>query len=104
MLASSGSDGALKIWESESGTELRSLAAPAEQGWYSSVAFSPDGSLLATGTIGGQVELYNPETGEQLSSVQLNSGGVLALAFRLDGQQLAASTRDGGVWLLDRTS
>lgn len=104
LLVSSGSDGVLKIWESASGKELRSIAVAEGQGWYSSVAFSPDGSLLATGTVGGQVELYNPETGEQLSSVQLNSGGVLALTFRLDGKQLAASTRDGGVWILDRTS
>jgi WD40 repeat protein/serine/threonine protein kinase len=102
MLATSSVDQTLRIWDGASDKELRSQTIPEGQGWYSSVAFSPDGSMLATGTMGGQIEFYNPDTGDQIGSVDLQSGSVLALAFRLDGNQLAASTRDGGVWLLEK--
>jgi WD40 repeat protein len=106
MIASSSVDGSLRIWDGASDRELRAQTIAGEQGqnWYSSVAFSPDGSLLATGTTNGQIEFYNPDTGEQIGSVDLGAGSVLSLAFRRDGNQLAASTRDGSVWILDRTS
>ena len=93
--------GTLKIWSAANGDEVRSLQAAPEQGWYSSVAFSPDGALLVTGTLSGEVEFWNVASGERLSSVELLSGTVLALAFRPDGGQVAVATRDGGVYLLE---
>jgi WD40 repeat protein len=99
--ASASSDGSLKIWSAANGDEVRTIQAAPEQGWYSSIAFSPDGALLVTGSLSGEVEFWSASSGERLSSLQLSAGTVLALAFRPDGGQVAVATRDGGVFLLE---
>ncbi len=101
-VASSSSDGTLKIWAADSGEELLDLTASAEQRWYSSLAFSPDGKLMATGDLIGQVELWDVVRGERLNGINLEAvGAILGLSFRPDSAQIAAATRDGGVILLD---
>ncbi len=102
LVASASSDGSLKLWQAASGDEVRALAAPAEQGWYSSMTFSPDGTLMVTGSLAGQVEFWNAASGERLSGIDLGENGtILGLTFRPDGGQLAVATRDGGVILLE---
>lgn len=102
LVASASSDGSLKIWQAASGDEVRSLAAPPEQGWYSSLTYSPDGTMMVTGSLAGQVEFWNAADGARLSGVDLGEyGTILGLAFRPDGGQLAVATRDGGVVLLE---
>ncbi|NTU82180.1 MAG: WD40 repeat domain-containing protein, partial [Chloroflexales bacterium] len=104
MVASASSDGSLKLWKAGSGDEVRSMTPPAEQGWYNSLAFSPDGALMVTGTLAGQVDFWNATSGERLSGVDLGlAGSILGLSFRPDGGQLAVATRDGGVVLLEPT-
>ncbi len=102
LVASASSDGSLRIWEADSGEEVRSLVAPIEEGWYSSLAFSPDGTMMVTGSAGGRVEFWSAADGARLNGVDLSAyGSVLGLAFRPDGGQLAVATRDGGVVLLE---
>ena len=104
LVASASSDGSLKLWQAASGEEVRTMTAPANQGWYSSLAFSPDGQLMVTGSLDGQVAFWKATNGERLSSVDLGlTGSILGLAFRPDGGQLAVATRDGGVVLLEPT-
>lgn len=100
-LVSASSDGSLKFWSIADGSEQSSIAATEDQVWFSSLAFSPDGSLLVTGSLDGSLDFWNPRSGERIGEMDLKGGTVLALAWRSDGQQLAVSTRDGGVILLD---
>lgn len=100
-VASASGDGTLKIWDAGSGNEVRSIAAPAEQGWFSSLTFSPDGAVLVTGTLSGEVEFWNAATGERIGGVPLEGGTILALAYSPDGKQVAVATRDSGVFLLE---
>ena len=56
-------------------------------------AISPDGKLLATGTLDGKVELWEVASGRRLASIQAYSNGdsglCVALAFSPDGRVLA---------------
>ena len=56
-----------------------------------SVAFSPDGKLLATSDVVGQIRVWQVLDGQQLLTFQGHSNWVSSIAFSPDGQLLAVS-------------
>jgi WD40 repeat protein len=70
-----------------------------EMGGSQSIAFSPDGNLLATGDRDGEVTLWNVADGTQLRQMGQDSFYVECLAFSPDGGTLAAGSDDGAVRL-----
>src|SRR5262249_49971226 len=53
----------------------------------SSVAFAPDGRLVATGSFDGKARVYDARTGRLLRAI--GPGGINALAFAPDGKSMA---------------
>ena len=100
LLASSGEDRTVRLWESATGTHRRVLTGhTGRPGPVHCVAFSPDGRLLASGGTDKTVRLWDPATGTQQRVLTGHSGGVSSVAFSPDGRLLASS--DDGVWLWD---
>ena len=60
--------------------------------WVAALAFSPDGTVLATGDYSGSVHLWNVETGAMIGD-PLSAGSIVrSMAFSPDGRLVAAGT------------
>jgi RNA polymerase sigma factor (sigma-70 family) len=66
-----------------------------------SVAFSPDGRVLASGDGGRHVRLWQVATGNELTSIVAHQDEVSTVAFSPDGQVLASAGYDHTVRLWD---
>jgi WD40 repeat protein len=96
--ASSGGRGAVEVRDEHSGKHLTTLVAAGAR----SVAFSPDGGLLAVGQEDGRIVTW--ATGDWRPVGQplaLREGAVLSVAFSSNGRTLAGSQDDGRVVLWD---
>ncbi len=74
----------------------------AQEGYHSvfSLAFSPNGKLLASGRVyENSVRLWNVITGEQLPELQGHDGHVHSVLFSPDGKLLASASEDYSVRL-----
>ncbi|MDQ1521802.1 MAG: hypothetical protein QOI55_2875, partial [Actinomycetota bacterium] len=78
------------------------VALPASPLW--SVAFSPDGALLATSAEDGAVQIYDTTTWRPSGDSLLADADALTVAFTLDGRRLLAGTGDGRVFAWDVAS
>ncbi|MET8862726.1 AAA family ATPase [Nonomuraea sp. NPDC004580] len=93
-LATAGGDGAI-LWDTASGR--RTGALKDRGGGFSSVAFSPDGTRIATGGTSGRTVLWDTTSRQQVTALQANYAGVGRVAFSADGKLLAAASADGVV-------
>ncbi|HEU4328315.1 MAG TPA: hypothetical protein VFS21_34575 [Roseiflexaceae bacterium] len=96
LVAAIDGQGRLRTWETGSGEMQREIAPTQQQLRLTYGGFSPDGSLLAVGTLSGTIAFYDPASGRMIASV--GAGGIpVALAFSPDGAQIAISLRSQGL-------
>lgn len=87
------------MWSVQTGKLLDVLSG--HEGPVSSLAFSPTGNILASGSWDKSVRLWNVFDRSHAVEPFSMSADVLALAFRPDGKELAASSLDGQIIFLD---
>jgi RNA polymerase sigma factor (sigma-70 family) len=101
----------IKLWDVASGKNTLTLAG--EAGEVLSVAFSPDGKTLASGSLrfgdtpqqfSGEVVLWNVDAGKRTAVLKGHTNTVLSVAFSPDGKTLASGCGDGTIKLWDVAS
>jgi len=63
------------------------------------MAFSPDGTLLVSGSADNTVKLWDTASKREVRTLAGHAGGVKAVAFRPDGQWVASGGIDGNIKL-----
>ena len=98
LLATRNMDGAVYIWDVETGALVQSLADHA--GGVAYVGFSPDGTLLATASDDGTAGLWDVGTGERIHVFTGHTDDVVYVGFSPDGGVVATASVDGtaGLW------
>ncbi len=91
----------VRLWDVRSGRLLRALAGHAMG--TTSIAFSPNGAILATVGNDGMGRLWNLATGELMTILDGHSTSLTSVAFSPDGRTLAATAmgdNDVRLWVV----
>lgn len=96
-------NGVFHVWDAVKGKRKHNFSG---ENMYDirSVAFSPDGSLLAGGDEFGQIHLVDPNTGKYLKKLEGHSRRVVAISFSSDMRTFASGSKDGRVRIWDIAS
>jgi len=98
---SGGWDETARIWDTESGKELLSIATGGQ--YVFAVAFSPDGKQVATGIDDrpNYVKIWDADSGALVRQLQGHNDTVVSVAYSRDGKRLLTGSYDHTARLWD---
>jgi WD40 repeat protein len=99
-LVTAGNDGRLVVHRASDGHELAAWDASGGR-QITSVAWSPDGSAIASPAEAPNAALWDAATGRRLKTFAGRAGAVTSVSFSADGRWLALASANGDVRLVD---
>ena len=88
----------LRIWDAKTGRMLHSIGPNAQ---VNTVAFSPDGQQVLSGSDDNQLILWDSASGAVVRRFDGHSGSITAATFSADGAQVLSASGDGTVRILE---
>ena len=98
MLATASFDGSVRLWNIADGSCIRILSRHRESVY--SVAFSPSGDYIASGSLAGQLYMWNVNEGKVIKSYKGN-GDIFEVAWNKEERRLAACFSSNVVSVID---
>ena len=92
-------DNSVRLWDAATGAPLAVLAGHENEARY--LAFSPDGSRLASASMDQTVRLWDGTTGRPIKVLQGHAGWVNQVAFSGDGGRIVSVSHDQTLRLWD---
>jgi eukaryotic-like serine/threonine-protein kinase len=83
-----------EVWEVSSGRMIRGRQRFRDNKSVESVAFSQDGTLIATGLEDGSIEVFKAQSGEKAFVIEGHTRSVTSVRFSPDGGRLLSSSAD----------
>lgn len=99
-LVSTGPHGELRIWDGESGAEIRSV----DLGGMAAISLAVLGRRVLTGHGDGDVGLWDLDSGERIGRFRRNATGIVSVAFMDEPGRFLAAGEDGAVTIWDARS
>jgi WD40 repeat protein len=98
-LITASQDGTVRMWEADSGKEIRRYASPQfAPNMISCAALSPDGERIAVGGQDGAISFYEIASGRHIRQVKGNpANGIAAVLFTADGKSVFAKSYDQAI-------
>jgi WD40 repeat protein len=98
-VVSASSDGAIRLWDTETARLLRSLEGHTDEVF--ACAFSPDGARVISAGADRTVRLWEVQTGRELLSLEGHTQWIWSCAFSPDGTGAVSASHDKTVRLWD---
>ncbi|KAG2096298.1 WD40-repeat-containing domain protein [Suillus discolor] len=89
------SDGSLRLWDLESGTQIGEDWRDEDNVVFRSLALSPNGKMIASGDYDGKVRLWDVETRKVIARWTGHAHTVQSLCWSADDKQVASGSWDG---------
>ncbi|KFG85253.1 hypothetical protein MANI_114843 [Metarhizium anisopliae] len=115
ILALGSSDWRVRLWDVDEGTLIKTLAyrnhiirdertTEDHSRYVLSIAFSPNGKIIASGSSDWRVRLWSIDKSVPLTTLEGHRSWVRAVAFSTDGKLLASASTDGMLclWNFDK--
>jgi len=102
IASGNGKDGTITIWDAASGEELITLDGHDDRVW--SLAFSPDGRHIASGSWDKTIKLWDAVTGTGLLTLSGHEDSISQVVFSPDSDRIASSSWDKTIKVWDARS
>ncbi|MEG3960495.1 hypothetical protein QT982_34575, partial [Microcoleus sp. herbarium2] len=89
---SASKDTTLKIWDTETGTEVRTLTGHTDS--VNAVAIAPDGKTAISASRDNTLKIWDTETGTEVRTLTRHSDMVAAVAIAPDGKTAISASHD----------
>ncbi|KAE9394627.1 hypothetical protein BT96DRAFT_886390 [Gymnopus androsaceus JB14] len=92
----------VRIWDASTGKEMHKLEGHTHL--VNSVAFSPDGTQIVSGSDDQSVRIWDASTGKEIHKLEGHTDSVLSAAFSPDGTQIVSGSYDKSVRIWDAST